>query len=219
MVGHCKTIYTTAYHGTIVGILFNRRIVNDNPKQFKTRELFDLFGITVNSMNEIVYDLNEIKTILNKERDRMFDFLSAAFQKNEDVPRKFACYSKNEIVRSISSSGGFCGIAANYVLNNNGIVYGASYIDGFRHVKTIRVNNISDYFKNIAKSKYSYCQDCDFNLIKKDLMSEKKVLFIGCPCQIKRLKKFLEKDYNNLLTIDLKCHGYSNPKCLEDFID
>ena len=219
MVGHCKTIYTTAYHGTIFGILFNRRIVNDNPNQFKTKELFNLFGITVGNGNEVKYDLDMMKPILEKERERVFQYLSKALNVGVKIPVKLACYSKNNFVRDMSSSGGFCGVVANQVLCDKGVVYGASYVDGFKHVKTIRVTNIFDYYSNIAKSKYSYCQDCDFNLVRKDLDENRQVLFTGCPCQVKRLKEFLGKEYDNLTTIDLKCHGYSNPKCLEDFID
>lgn len=219
MVGNCKTIYTTSYHGTIFGILFNRRIVNDNPKQFKTRELFNLFGIDIGEGNEIIYDLDMLNPILEKERERVFQYLSKALNVSVRIPVKLACYSKNNFVRDMSSSGGFSGIVANQVLCDKGVVYGASYVDGFKHVKTIRVDNISDYYKNIAKSKYSYCQDCDFNLVRKDLDENREVLFTGCPCQVKRLKEFLGKEYDNLTTIDLKCRGYSNPKCLEQFID
>jgi coenzyme F420-reducing hydrogenase beta subunit len=55
--------------------------------------------------------------------------------------------------------------------------------------------------------------------VKSDLESGKKVLFIGCPCQIRRLKEFLNKDYENLLLVDLFCYGYSEPKVLENFVD
>ena len=86
-------------------------------------------------------------------------------------------------------------------------------------MKTIRVDNISDYFKLVSKSKYSFCQDCDFNLVKRDLEVGKKVLFTGCPCQVKSLKTFLGKDYKTLTTVDLLCHGYAKPEVLENFID
>jgi coenzyme F420-reducing hydrogenase beta subunit len=131
---------------------------------------------------------------------------------------RYAVYSKNPTTRALSSSGGFVGTLAEKTLNAEGVVYGAAYVDGFKHVKTIRVDNISDYFKLVAKSKYSYCQDCDFNSVKKDLEEGKKVLFTGCPCQVKRLKEFLKTEYDNLTTLDLFCYGYSEPRILENFI-
>ena len=46
----------------------------------------------------------------------------------------------------------------------------------------------------------------------------KKVLFTGTPCQIGGLKAFLKKDYNNLYTIDIICHGVPNQKYLLEYI-
>jgi coenzyme F420-reducing hydrogenase beta subunit len=33
------------------------------------------------------------------------------------------------------------------------------------------------------------------------------VMFSGTPCQIMGLEAFLQKDYDNLLTVDFVCHG------------
>ena len=42
---------------------------------------------------------------------------------------------------------------------------------------------------------------------QKDLLDGKEVLFSGTPCQIAGLKQYLKKDYENLLTVDIICHG------------
>ena len=44
-----------------------------------------------------------------------------------------------------------------------------------------------------------------------DLKHGKKVLFVGTPCQIAGLKHFLHKDYEQLLTIEVFCHGVPSP--------
>lgn len=44
------------------------------------------------------------------------------------------------------------------------------------------------------------------------LNSGMKVLFSGTPCQVAGLKLFLKRDYDNLYTIDLICHGVPNYK-------
>ena len=45
-----------------------------------------------------------------------------------------------------------------------------------------------------------------------------KVLFSGTACQIAALKLFLKKDYENLLTVDVACHGVSNSKLTESYL-
>jgi len=43
------------------------------------------------------------------------------------------------------------------------------------------------------------------------LKEGREVLFSGSPCQIAGLRKFLRKDYDNLLTVDFLCHGVPSP--------
>lgn len=50
-------------------------------------------------------------------------------------------------------------------------------------------------------------------------MQGKTVLFSGTPCQIAGLKKYLKKDYNKLLTIDIICHGVPSKRMFQDFIE
>jgi coenzyme F420-reducing hydrogenase beta subunit len=50
------------------------------------------------------------------------------------------------------------------------------------------------------------------------LQNDKKVLFIGTPCQVAGLKKFLNKEYENLYTIDLICHGVPPHRYLQEEI-
>jgi coenzyme F420-reducing hydrogenase beta subunit len=54
--------------------------------------------------------------------------------------------------------------------------------------------------------------------IKNQLEENKLVLYIGSPCQIWSLKKYLNKEYDNLITVDFKCYGFSDTKILSDFI-
>ena len=53
----------------------------------------------------------------------------------------------------------------------------------------------------------------------RDFLNEgKKVLFSGTPCQVAGLKGYLMKDYDNLLTIDIICHGVPSIKFFKDYI-
>ena len=47
----------------------------------------------------------------------------------------------------------------------------------------------------------------------------KIVLFTGCPCQVAGLKNFLNRDYSNLLVVDILCHGVPSPKSYHKYLD
>ena len=84
--------------------------------------------------------------------------------------------------------------------------YGVAYDEGFR-AKHIRVDDLSE-LPRIQSSKYVQSDTGDtHSQVQKDLQSGKKVLYTGTPCQIDGLYSFLGKDYENLYTIDLICHG------------
>lgn len=54
---------------------------------------------------------------------------------------------------------------------------------------------------------------------KKDLLDGKRVLFSGTPCQIAGLKQYLKKDYENLLTVDIICHGVPSKRFFQSFME
>lgn len=43
------------------------------------------------------------------------------------------------------------------------------------------------------------------------LKAGRKVLFTGSPCQVAGLRRFLRKEYANLLAVDFLCHGVPSP--------
>ena len=51
------------------------------------------------------------------------------------------------------------------------------------------------------------------------LDNKKTVLFSGTPCQIRALKSFLGKNYENLITVDLFCHGAPSPKIWNKYLE
>ena len=57
-----------------------------------------------------------------------------------------------------------------------------------------------------------------FCMVQKDLKEGKEVLFTGTPCEIAGLKKYLRKEYDNLYTLDLICHGVPSRKLLNAFL-
>ena len=126
-----------------------------------------------------------------------------------------AAFSLNSGDRASSTSGGAASVFSQNVLKNGGIVYGCSG-ENANEIQHIRVSESEDLYK-LKGSKYvqSKMGNCLKDVLK-DLQDNKKVLFTGTPCQIAGLKNFLQKDYENLLTVDLVCHGVPSQQLLTD---
>lgn len=133
-----------------------------------------------------------------------------------DFPKEaYAVALKNRSILLESASGGaFAGIAKK-VIEKGGVVYGAAWRPGF-NVCHIRIESISE-LPFIQKSKYiqSDIKEC-FISVKSELDSGTFVLFSGTPCQVASLKLFLQHEYNNLLTVDLICHGVGSSSIFKD---
>ena len=130
----------------------------------------------------------------------------------------YAIINKDENVRLNSTSGGFFSILANYVFENNGYVVGASYNNQY-DVEHIIINNKEDLYK-LRGAKYSQSELGDILIQIKQLLEDKQlVLFSGTPCQVGGLKAYLRKEYSNLITVDLICHGVPSPKVWKDYVE
>ena len=124
----------------------------------------------------------------------------------------------NDEIRMKSASGGMFTLLADYVLDNNGYVCGASFTDDYLGVHHIIINDKKDLDK-LRGSKYIESDLGNiFNDIKKLLNENKLVLFTGTPCQVAALNSFLLRDYDNLITADLICHGVPPQKIWKKYI-
>ncbi len=131
------------------------------------------------------------------------------------------CYAAaaDDIIREKSASGGVFALIAKKVLEDNGYVCGAAFCDKFRQVKHIVINNVND-LSLLQNSKYV---QSNINTCLKDveeiLKQGKTVLFSGTPCQIAGLMAYLQKDYANLITTDIICHGIPSPLVWGKYVD
>ena len=129
----------------------------------------------------------------------------------------YACYNKNKDVRLSSSSGAVFSSLAEYVLNKNGIVYGVAMSEDCYSAEFIAVMERSGLTK-LRGSKYLQAKVGDtFKKVKVELQAGKLVLFTGTGCQVNGLKKFLGKDYNNLICMDVICHGAPSPALWREY--
>lgn len=120
-----------------------------------------------------------------------------------------------EIVRT-SSSGGSVSAFANEIIKDNGIVFGCAFDDNFDVIHTSA--ETSDELSAFKGSKYVQSDLGDtYKNVKEQLDNDRKVLFIGTPCQVDGLVSYLRKPYDNLFTIDFVCHGVPSPLVWEKY--
>lgn len=136
---------------------------------------------------------------------------------NSNTPKCYAV-SASDNDRKKSASGGAFPVVARYIIENGGYVCGVAW-DKNWEAKHIIIDNIEDIDK-LRSSKYVQSTTVDsFKNVKQLLDDNKLVLFSGLPCQVAGLYKFLGKEYSNLYTIDLLCHGSPSPKVWQDWLD
>ncbi len=140
---------------------------------------------------------------------------------NTDESRKplssYAAINDNEEERLKSSSGGIFILLAKHIISEGGVVFGAKFDEQWNVVHAYSENEAgllafmgSKYVQSRIGKTYSQAR----GFLKKG----RQVLYSGTPCQIAGLRKFLRKDYENLLTIDVICHGVPSPMVWQEYI-
>ena len=135
---------------------------------------------------------------------------------NEFKPKAYLFQNSNEEIRKDSTSGGIFTAIGEFVIKNNGIVYGATFDDNFvvNHIGVESVDKLSKF----RKSKYvqSNQNNC-FKEIKQYLDNGKLVCYSGTPCQVGGLRAYLRKNYENLILVDIMCHSVPSPLVFEKY--
>lgn len=133
-------------------------------------------------------------------------------------PLVYACINNNEAIRLESSSGGLFTLISEQVIENGGAIFGANFNENFE-VKHSCVE-IKEKLGKVRGSKYVQSRIGDtYKQAKQLLRSGREVLFTGTPCQIAGLKSYLGKSYDNLLCVDIVCHGVPSPEVWRKYVD
>ena len=143
----------------------------------------------------------------------------AELKKNDFVePKCFAANHKNLEIRFDSTSGGAFSAMAEEVYKKHGYVGGAIYNEDFsaRHF----ISDNKEDLKKIRSSKYLQSDASGFyKQVKECCDTGKPVLVCGTPCQMAALRRFLRKDYENLIICDFICHSIASPKAHRKYFD
>lgn len=129
-----------------------------------------------------------------------------------------AIKNRNTADRMDSSSGGVFIALAQRTVATGGAVFGAVY-DGKWEVAHSMADTPGG-IRPMMGSKYMQSRTGDsFSHAERLLKSGRDVLFSGTPCQIAGLHAFLQKDYSNLLSVDIACHGVPSVKVWRKYIE
>ena len=149
--------------------------------------------------------------------DKCRRFCSNYPKNNEYTIKAYATKNKNEENRKNSTSGGIFKILAQYVINNNGVVFGVKLNENLIAMHDYAEN--MDDCKKFSTSKYVRSDlNCSYEKVKEFLNSKRKVLFTGTPCQIQGLRNFIGKDNDNLILCEIICHANPSPKILKMYL-
>ena len=130
----------------------------------------------------------------------------------------YACYNKDKKIRKKSSSGGMFNLIGSYIIENDGVVFGAKYDADFNVVHDY-VNDKKDLYKFMSSKYLQSSLNDNYKKVSIFLKEGIKVLFTGTPCQIEGLYSYLGKDYDNLYTQDIICHGCPSPKVWRKYLN
>lgn len=132
--------------------------------------------------------------------------------------KAYAAVHKDSSVLEKSTSGGAFTALADTIFSQGGVVYGAAMLNDMQ-VKHIRTENRTA-FAELRSSKYLQCDTgTTYQMVEQDLKQGKVVLYSGTPCQIDGLKCFLRKEYENLYTADIVCHGVGSQAYFDKYME
>lgn len=130
----------------------------------------------------------------------------------------YAAKNPNEQIRRESSSGGIFTLLAEHIIDAGGVVFGVKWNELFEAVHAY--TETKEGLAAFRGSKYVQSKVGEtFKQAEQFLKDGRQVLYTGTPCQISGLKKFLRKEYENLLTVDIVCHAVPSPLVWRQYIE
>ena len=142
----------------------------------------------------------------------------APAKKTGNKPQAFIVQHKSDAIRFQSTSGGAFTAIAEEIINRGGVVFGATMTDDLS-VKHICVNTLEELAR-FRNSKYvqSEIGNC-YKEAKEHLSLGQWVCFSGTPCQINGLYKYLGKDYESLIAVDVVCKSVPSPLVFKKYVE
>lgn len=133
-------------------------------------------------------------------------------------PLVYAAINGDSNIREKSSSGGIFYLLAESVICRDGVVFGVKYDENWEPIHGY-AECMGDVLGFLGSKYVQSCVRDTYREAEAFLKEGRLVLYSGTPCQIFGLKSFLKKEYANLITIDLVCHGVPSRKVWRQYME
>lgn len=178
--------------------------------------LKDAIAMTMTDEGFYAPEIDETKCVSCGLCSRTCPILKDSAPLRLDAPVAWVAKLRDEAALGKSASGGLFTALARESLHQGGMVFGTIWDEEL--VARVSVAETEKELAPMRGSKYvqSASQDC-YPQVKAALEAGREVLFTGVPCQVAGLYGYLGgKDYPNLITVDIVCHGAGSPGMLRD---
>ncbi len=129
----------------------------------------------------------------------------------------YAGYSNDPQIMIRCTSGGFATALALKFVEIGGIVCGVKYSDDYLKAE-YSFAETKEGILSFSSSKYVQSEKNDVYVrVRRLLEQDRKVLFIGCPCDVYAMKRFLKKEYTGFYTCELVCMGVTSYRIAEEY--
>lgn len=142
----------------------------------------------------------------------------SAQQTQSEIIGAYAAINSDLNTRLISSSGGVFALLAKRIILEGGVVFGAVLSEDCKSVKHSSAHNLEELQRMYGSKYLQSDMGNTYSQVKRTLDEGKMVLFSGTPCQINGLYMFLGHKYENLILVDVICHGVPSPVLWDKYV-
>ncbi len=211
--------------------LFNKKAENKS-NYFKSNDKFDCYGCGVcasvcpkNAITMVEDEEGFVYPKIDKEKcincnlcEKKCIYKNNRCMIKENFDSKvYAVINRDKEVVKKSTSGGVFTALYKKVIAENGCVIGVKYNEEMKPIYDIAFTEKEcEAFRG---AKYVAAKLGDIKeRTKNELEKGKIVLFVGNPCQIVGLKRYLNKEYEKLYLVEIVCHGTPSSKVFAQYI-
>lgn len=247
-VKHARCIVTNSFHATAFSVIYQKDFVTvpHSSRSLRMTHLLDSLGLASRLWGHETFSFDapvhwtDVRTRILELRQSSVAYLQGVLggtlPRREQtgtatggpplVLRAFAGSLKDENVLKSVASGGAATALAEQAVRDGGVVFGVAFAPDFRSAE-YRMAESPEDLEKLKDSKYAVPNrkiggKWVYELACEKLEEGRKVLFFGLPCDIGMLMQWVEKRKSpsqNLLTVDLICHGAPSGKALERFVE
>lgn len=175
----------------------------------------------VNAIKMIENQEGFLIPIIDKEKcincgacDKKCPYLNYKEYGNLQEKTWYGAYHKQKNEREKSTSGAIFPAIANYFFNNNGMVVGCIWDENMKPIHVAATTEKE--MQKMRGSKYVQSDLQDIVKVIKNEINNRKILFVGTPCQVAAVKAFIGEN-ENLYTCGLICEGVPSNKVWQKY--